>query len=428
MSAPPGPRRDREPERIVRIEKLAPTGEGIVRTEDGVGFVDRALPGELVATIVYQVKKKFWRGRVAALREPSPDRVEGRHAGCAGCDWAHFEPGAARRAKRTLFLETMQRLSRLDPALFGELPVEASPAAHRLRTRLHAARGALGYFAPGTHRVVPAGDCEAIAAPTRALLPAIESAVAKTRGEVTEVALLENIPGDRRLVRATLSGAPREAAELAAALASDFQGVTVRGPDGAVLVARGDDRLTLTVEGRAFRVSVDTFFQGNRHLVGPLSAAVREAARRAPPGDALDAFGGAGLFAGALLDAGHRATSVEADAGAAEDAALSLEDWPDRERCETSACDIDAFLAQDDRRFSCVVADPPRAGLGLELSRELARRAQNVFLYVSCDPATLGRDLTVLLAEGFSVREARLFDLFPLTHRVEALVALERTA
>ncbi len=425
MSAP---EEGRERERIVRIEKLAPTGEGIVRTGEGVGFVDRALPGELVATIVYQVKKKFWRGRVAAVREPSPDRVEGRHAGCAGCDWAHFEPGAARRAKRTLFLETMQRLSRLDPALFGELPVEPSPAAHRLRTRLHGARGALGYFAPGTHRVVPAGDCEAIAAPTRALLPAIESAVAKTRGEVTEVGLLEDIPGDRRLVRATLTGAPREAAELAAALAADFQGVTVRGPDGAVLVARGEDRLALAVEGRSFRVSVDTFFQGNRHLVGPLSAAVREAARRAPPGDALDAFGGAGLFAGALLDAGHRATSVEADPGAAEDAARSLEDWPDRERCETSASDIETFLAQDDRRFSCVVADPPRAGLGPDLSRELARRAQNVFVYVSCDPATLGRDLAALLAEGLSIREARLFDLFPLTHRVEALVALERAA
>ena len=242
------------------------------------------------------------------------------------------------------------------------------------------------------------------------------------------MALLENIPGDRRLLRASLSGAPRDAAELAAALASDFQGVTVRGPEGAVLVARGEDRLTLSVEGRAFRVSVDTFFQGNRHLVGPLSAAVREAARRAPPGDALDAFGGAGLFAGALLDAGHRATSVEADAGAADDAARTFEAWPDRERCETAAADIATFLGQDDRRFTCVVADPPRAGLGADLSRELARRAEHVFVYVSCDPATLGRDLAVLLAEGFSIREARLFDLFALTHRVEALVALERAA
>jgi len=76
--------------REVRIEKLAPTGEGIARTEDGVGFVDRALPGERVATTLYEMKKRFWRGTAAAVLEPSPDRVGGPHAGCAGCDWAHF--------------------------------------------------------------------------------------------------------------------------------------------------------------------------------------------------------------------------------------------------------------------------------------------------------------------------------------------------
>jgi tRNA/tmRNA/rRNA uracil-C5-methylase (TrmA/RlmC/RlmD family) len=414
--------------RIVRIEKLAPTGEGIARGEGGVGFVDRALPGELVATIVYQVKKNFWRGSVAAVREPSPDRVDGPHAGCAGCDWAHFEPAAARRSKRELFLETMQRLARIGPELFGELPIEASAPGHRLRTRLHAARGTLGYFAPGTHRLMTAEGCEAIAAPTRELLPGIEAAIRESRAEVSEVALLEDIEGARRLFRATVSGAPRAAAELSATLSSAFAGVVLRGPDGSLLVRKGEGRLTLHVEGRAFHVSVDTFFQGNRHLVGRLYAAVRQAARLAQPGDALDAFGGAGLFAGALLDAGHRVTSVESEAGAAADAASTLEAWPDRERCETVASDLSAFLERDDRRFSCVVADPPRAGLGAGLSRELARRAEREFVYVSCDPATLGRDLAILLAEGFAIRHARLFDLFALTHRVEALVALERVA
>ncbi len=125
---------------------------------------------------------------------------------------------------------------------------------------------------------------------------------------------------------------------------------------------------------------------------------------------------------------GTASTSVESEAGAAADAASTLEAWPDRERCETVASDVAAFLERDDRRFSCVVADPPRAGLGVELSRELARRAERGFVYVSCDPATLGRDLATLLAEGFAIRHARLFDLFALTHRVEALVALERVA
>ncbi len=80
------------------------------------------------------------------------------------------------------------------------------------------------------------------------------------------------------------------------------------------------------------------------------------------------------------------------------------------------------------RRFTCVVADPPRAGLGKELARELAERTEEVFVYVSCDPATLARDLPAILAEGFAIRTATLFDLFAFTHRVEALVSLERAA
>ncbi len=414
--------------RIVRIEKLAPTGEGVARTEDGVGFVDRALPGELVATNVYQVKKKFWRGSLSAVREPSPERVVGPHASCAGCDWAHFEPEAARRAKRNLFLETMQRLGRIDPALFGELPVEASPPGYRLRTRLHVAGGVPGYFAPRTHRVVPAGACEAITGQTRALLPAIEAAIRESGAEVSEIGILEDIEGSRRLLRATCPGSPGRAVELLERLAASFAGVRILGADGIALARKGEPWLPLRAGGRTFHVSVDTFFQGNRYLVGAIYAAVLAEARRVTPGLALDAFGGAGLFAGALLDAGHRVASVEAEPGAAADAARTLEEWPDRERCESVGAAVGDYLEQDERRFGCVVADPPRAGLGIELARELARRSERVFVYVSCDPATLARDLGVVLAEGFEIREARLFDLFAFTHRVEAVVALERVA
>jgi tRNA/tmRNA/rRNA uracil-C5-methylase (TrmA/RlmC/RlmD family) len=73
-----------------------------------------------------------------------------------------------------------------------------------------------------------------------------------------------------------------------------------------------------------------------------------------------------------------------------------------------------------------VVADPPRVGLGATLSKALAARTKGRFVYVSCDPATLARDLSVFLAEGFEIRTTRLFDLFALTHRVEAVVLLER--
>jgi 23S rRNA (uracil1939-C5)-methyltransferase len=413
--------------RTVRIEKLAPTGEGIARTGDGVGFVEGALPGELVATNVYQVKKKFWRGRVAAVREPSAERVGGAHADCAGCDWAFFETSAARRAKRELFRETMERLGRLDPACFGELPVETSPPGYRMRARLHADGSRIGYFAPGTHRVVTAEACEALSADTRRLLPAVESALRESGAAASELAILEDVDGSARVGRWIAPGT-RAAAERLAASVPGFAGVRVVDERGAILHEEGVAALDIRIESRTFRVSADTFFQGNRHLVGALYRAVGSEARRAPAGDALDAFGGVGLFAGALLDAGYRVVSVESDPGAAADAAATLSRWDDGGRCRPVAGALEDFLHQDARRFSCVVADPPRAGLGRDLTRELARRTEHAFVYVSCDPATLARDLSAILEEGFTIRTATLFDLFAFTHRVEALVSLERAA
>jgi tRNA/tmRNA/rRNA uracil-C5-methylase (TrmA/RlmC/RlmD family) len=393
-----------------------------------VGFVDGALPGELVATNVYQVKKNFWRGAASAVREPSADRVEGAHAGCAGCDWAHFEAAAARSAKRELFLETMRRLGGLDPAAFGETPVAASPPEYRIRTRLHVDGAEVGYFAPGSHRVVSARWCESVARDTRRLLPEAGTLFLESRGGASELSILEDIEGVRRVCRVTVSGAAAASAELADRLAPHFAGVRMVRADGPILLERGDTALPLRAGGRTFRVSVDTFFQGNRHLVGALYAAVAEEARRAPAGLALDAFGGAGLFAGALLDAGHRVVSVESDAAASSDAEATLAGWADGGHVETVGAAVSDFLARDGRRFACVVADPPRTGLGRDLAAELARRAERTLVYVSCDPATLARDLPAILGEGFAIRSAALYDLFAYTHRVEALVSLERAA
>ena len=416
--------------RRVRIEKLAPTGEGIARTAEGVGFIDRALPGELVETSTYEARKRFWRGSLRAVLEPSPERVFTPHASCAGCDWAHFEPAAARRAKRELFLETMERIGKLDSALFGESPVAESAPGYRLRVRLHVSgRGEsvrIGYFAPGSHRVVPADACEALSTGTRALLPRIEDAIAGSGAQVSEIGMLEDIGGSHRLIRLTVPGAADEATELAHRLTDAFDGVRIQSSEGRVSLEHGERSLALEVGERSFSVSVDSFFQGNRDLVGRLAADVEARGRRIPPGDALDAFGGAGLFAGALLSAGQGVTTVELDGAAVMDARATRARCPDRARWAIEASAVGRFLAADGRRFDVVVADPPRAGLGVELAAELAKRARRLFLYASCDPATLARDLPAIRRQGFEIREARLYDLFAFTHRIEALVALER--
>jgi 23S rRNA (uracil1939-C5)-methyltransferase len=433
--------------RHVTIVSLAPTGEGVSKTSDGIGFVAGALPGEEVEAQVLEVRKRFWKGRAEAIVSRSPLRRTGTHAeSCAGCDWSYFDLEAALRAKRDLFLETMERIGELPADLFSghdpgggprgsprPLSIEPSPLAYRLRARFHVAgRGeaaSLGYFAPRTHRVESAENCEALSESLRAVLPGMREAIAASGAAVTEVTTVENLEASRRLARATLpSGSDRRDANAVLESLSDlFDGVAVVAAEGPVLARSGERRLWIRVGNREFPLTAGTFFQGNRHLLEPVYAAVAATAQFAPPGPALDLFGGVGYFAGALLDAGREVTTVEADHAAVEQALAAKKRWR-AESWTVRHADAPSFLGQARDSFAVMVADPPRAGFPAALTRSLSRRNRGLLLYVSCEPATLARDLAALVAGGLHIRSASLYDLFPLTHRVEAIVALSAGA
>jgi 23S rRNA (uracil1939-C5)-methyltransferase len=382
---------------------------------------------------VQEIRRSFWRGRTVEVLAPSRDRVLSPGEACPGCDWGHFESSAAREAKRALFLETLQRIGKIPAGAFGDLPIAPSPLVYRIRNRFHlSGRGAelaLGQFVPRTHRVESVAGCRAISEPTSALLPAVREALAATGAALSELATLEDPTGEKRLARAVLAdGGKRllrsDAEAVARALAPLFAGVKVVDPGGAHLREAGEARLEIRAGDRPFLVSVDTFFQSNRHLAGRLLADV-EKASGGPTGEALDAFGGVGFFASSLLAAGHTVTSVEGNRWAARDAAMTRMRWPDADRWKIVPSSVSGFLAASPARFDVVVADPPRAGLA-EIAGPLAARARKRFVYVSCDPATLARDLPEVLAQGFDIAGAQLYDLFPLTHRVEAVVTLTR--
>ena len=301
-------------------------------------------------------------------------------------------------AKRGLFLETMQRIGKLPAETFGDLPIVPSELAYRIRNRFHVeGRGAnlvVGQFAGRSHRVLPVSACRAITPQTYS-------------GEIS-----------RRQIAT-------EGEAVGKALTSFFEGVKVVDREGRAVFQAGEARLPLEVGGRPFLVSVDSFFQSNRHLAGALLADVGQASGTRP-GDALDAFGGVGFFAAALLDAGHSVTSVEGNPAAARDAAKTRQRWEDADRWRIVPSSVAGFLSSSSRRFDLVVVDPPRAGLA-RLALPIGERARRRLVYVSCDPATLARDLAELLSI-FEVADARLYDLFPLTHRLESVVTLVRRA
>ena len=256
------------------------------KTSDGVGFIAGALPGEEVDAEVLEVRKKFWKGRAAAILSRSPLRRSGSHAeGCAGCDWSYFDLDAALGAKRDLFLETMERIGELSPRLFRELPIEPSPLAYRLRDRFHVAgRGeaaSLGYFLPRTHRVEPAGDCEALSDSMRATLPRLREAIAasgapspRSPRSRTSTAL-----GGSRASRFPPDADRRDANAVLESVSGLFDGVSVAGAEARSSRSGGERRLWIRIRDRDFPLTAGTFFQGNRHLLGRSPPPSRERPR-----------------------------------------------------------------------------------------------------------------------------------------------------
>jgi tRNA/tmRNA/rRNA uracil-C5-methylase (TrmA/RlmC/RlmD family) len=378
----------------LRIERLAPTGEGVAHDSGKVVFVDGALPEETVDAEVFAEKARYARAAAVEIREPSPERrpVDAHSAACGGTDWAHVLPESARRWKRDLFRETMRRLGGTEASLFGELPISSSPLEYRIRNQFHASRGEVGFYARRSRRIVPLGGCEIVSADTR------EKAAAFAAGEGTVETLetVETGSAHRLVWRAAGSGFP------------DSPGA-----------------LDVDVGGRAFRVSAGSFFQVNRHRLSPFFELVRDLAAQVAPARALDAYAGAGFLSRALVEAGARVTAVESSPSSSADAAVNRERIGAGGRIDLRPTSVEEYVAGGSELHDVVVADPPRGGLG-PCAAAVAALARRRLIYVSCEPASLARDLTPLFEAGFAIADARLEDFFPLTHRVEALVVFDR--
>ena len=384
------------------IERLAPTGEGIAHLEGKTVFVEGALPGECVDAEIFEVKARFAKARTRGVNVPSPDRreVSSHAARCGGTDWAHFDPRAAREAKRHLFLETLLRIGGIAADDFGDLPISESPMEYRLRNQFHVLGGVAGFFEKHSHRIVALDECEIVSAPTRA--KTTELARSLRPGESPEtIESVETVAIDGRH-------------EIA------FWNRTRGQPVG-------DRRsVEVCVDDAAFTVSARSFFQVNRFRSFAVLRDVEALARRIG-GASLDAYSGVGFFTHALASAGCSVTAVEASASSRADAEKNRERLARPDDVRIVDASVERFLEATPETFDLVLADPPRSGLGRS-APDLAGRARHTLLYVSCDPASLARDLRTILPLGFEIENAVLEDFFPLTHRVEALVTLRRRA
>ncbi|TDC93833.1 class I SAM-dependent RNA methyltransferase [Actinomadura sp. 7K507] len=434
----------------LEVGNVANGGFCVARHEGRVVFVRHALPGERVRARVTERTKNFLRADAVEIIEASPDRVEAPcpFAGpgrCGGCDWQHASLPAQRALKAAVVEEQLQRLAGITRAVTVEevpYPVDSEMApppglGWRTRVQFAVSSGAVGLRRHRSHSIEPIDEC-LIAHPGVELM-GIERK--RWPGATGVEGIVSAATGDRLVV---LRGRDRRKIRVPRL---DVPVRLVRGkpePGASLPYVREE------VSGRLYQVSGSGFWQVHPGAAQLLADAVLDALEPKPGEIALDLYCGVGMFAGVLADRigpDGLVVGVESDGQAARDARFNLRDLPnvsiERGPVEEVLAELEFGRASGGsgaqnkrggghqggervRRADVVVLDPPRTGAGRDTVEQITRLAGRKIAYVSCDPATLARDLAYFSERGWTLETLRAFDAFPMTRHVECLATLVR--
>ena len=406
------------------VDDVAHGGWCVGRHQEQVVFVRHALPGERVRVRVTERTSRFLRGDAIEVLNASPDRVEAPcpFAGpgmCGGCDWQHASLEAQRRIKGMVVADQLRRIAGIErEVVVEELPGTPDGLEWRTRVRFSVdTDGRAGLHRHRSHEIEPIDRC-LIAHPGVTELGVTDV----TWQGVRDVEAVASASRADRAVVVNPTGAklgPLPELKASSAVLRRFKG-------GRVQQVRGRRGVRETVDGHEYRVSAGGFWQVHPAAAATFTHAVMKALAPRPGETALDLYCGAGLFTRALAEAvgpEGRVMGVESAMDAVRDARHNLRDL---EQARIEQGRAEAQLREwADVRADVIVLDPPRAGAGEDVVRKLAGTWPRRIAYVSCDPATLARDLATFERARYSLVDLRAFDAFPMTHHVECLAVLE---
>lgn len=414
------------------IDKPAAGGRMIARHDGQIVLVSGGIPGERVLARVDRAEKHVAFAATVQVLEPSPDR-RGTDVDllCGGCLYAHITYDRQLLLKGDVVHDAFARLGRIP--LTAPIPIAASPdRGYRMRARLHARHGRIGFYKEGTRQLCDASATGQLREDAVAAAARTAESLERSGCMVTALELAENIAADERVVHVTPEpgSEPRQEALDAALRAGDLTGCTAWS--AGVLRTAGNpvvaDSLAVLTAGLARSGTLtrhaSSFFQANRFLLPQLVTRVIE--NVGPEGEVLDLYAGVGLFSVSLAAAGRRGISaIEGDRSSGSDLQRNASACGAAVRVRIGS--VETHLAR--RRGpapATVIVDPPRTGISREAMQAVAALGAARVLYVSCDPPTLARDARRLLDSGYRLTALEGFDLFPNTPHVEVLGVFRR--
>ncbi|MHB1294238.1 MAG: 23S rRNA (uracil(1939)-C(5))-methyltransferase RlmD [Anaerolineae bacterium] len=402
------------------LRAMAHGGEALGDDSKKTVFVPLAIPGEKVRVRIDEEHKHLARATLLEVLEPSPQRVQPpcRYFGeCGGCQWQHIAYEAQLEFKREILRGQLQRIGKVAAPLVHPVLGMDDPWSYRNHVQLSVdEEGGLGYQALRSHRVVAVDECWIIDPLLEELWASLEMDAAGLR----TVSLRAGVQTGEQMIIFEGNNDEEDVPELEADLPISC---VYHLADGRSLVLVGEDSFHERLGGREHRVSSHSFFQVNTAQAERMLEVVRAYVQPAKGGVLLDAYCGVGAFALALAGDFARVVGIEESPAAIEDAIFNGRDNPHVEFVEGAVEEVLPGLLE---RCDVVVLDPPRAGCAPEVLKALAALAPKRIVYVSCDPATLARDVAHLGTLGYALVEAQPIDMFPQTYHVETVTLIER--
>lgn len=440
----------------VRIVDLDADGDGVGRVREWVVFVPGAVPGDEAIVEITEIARRYGRGRLVELLEPSPDRVAppcpvaGR---CGGCQLQALDYAAQLRWKERRVREALRRIGGLHN--LEVLPVLGMREPWRYRNKAQyplapvGGRLAMGFFARGTHEIVEAEDCliqdplnvEVALLARRLLAEAGVPAYDETTGRgVIRHVVVRSSRARRTAMVVLVTNGPElpQRDTIVAGLAAHPQVVSVAqnvnprrtnvifGEETRILW--GEPHLEEEIGHVRFLISPRSFFQVNSEQVGVLYEQVRLDAGLSGREQVLDAYCGVGTIALYLAAQAAHVVGIESVPEAVEDARRNA----GHNRIENAAFIVGRVeealpgLIEQGLRFDVAVLDPPRKGCEPPVLEALAAAGVPRIVYVSCHPESLARDLARLAALGYRIEQVQPVDMFPMTTHVECVARLSR--
>lgn len=397
----------------VRLSSLAYGGSAFGRLEDGRAvFVPLALPGELVRARAVEEKTGFVRAELEAVLEASPERIPPRcrHFGvCGGCHYQHMPYSLQLESKRSILSEQLTRIGGIEspdvsPVVHGE------PWGYRNHIQFHLCEdGRLGYMPRRGAQPFAVQECHL---PEDTLAQAWPSLDFEAMPEVERIGLRAGQEEDIQII---LEGREDAVPEV---LVEDFPYSVVHLSAAEPVTLVGSNFVFMKVLERELRVSAGAFFQVNITVAEKMVQHMLELLPLGRFDLLLELYSGVGLFSAFLAPRVKRMVAVENSPSACADFEVNLDEFDNVDLYEAP---VEMALRSLSLHPDVILVDPPRAGLERSVLDRIVEMTPELLVYVSCDPATLGRDARRLARGGYRLQQATPFDMFPQTYHIESI-------